>query len=419
VRVDPFVRSREEVSLVEPHRVLGCTHLGSLGLFDEQGSGTRKNLSGWERSRLKAPFGNSSASRTSILRRSVKGWRSFRGRTNSSAAARTRLTGRAQSESISFSMGVPSTNPQRAGRSTRQPEDSGSQPGLRVDTRAGVREEVVSFGPDGQRMFACTHLPLTKPTGGVVICSPLHAEFLHNYRKEVMLARSLATSGLAVQRFHYRGTGNSDSGTEDLTFESMLADTLAAVDFLGTRCEADGLAFLGTRLSALVASAAAKGFDRAPVALWEPVLDPEDYFREVFRAASIRDLKRELKNDVPTGQSNRASAHQLERNGSVDVLGYEVHRNLYRSFLARRFPDELGEKRRDVLLVQLDRKQELSGDYSNLQRTLQSKGFSVEARAIWANEHWWFSGNPSHSASTLRTVVGATAGWLNTRLRRG
>jgi hypothetical protein len=287
-----------------------------------------------------------------------------------------------------------------------------------VDPQSRSREEVGFFGPQERRIFTCTHLPATKLIGGVVICSPLHAEFLHNYRKEVMLARSLAASGLAVQRFHYRGTGNSDGGTEDVTFESMLADTLVAVEFLGTKSEVDSLAFLGTRLSALIASAAAKWFDGAPVALWEPALDPGDYFREVFRAASIRDL-RELQDGLSTRQRNRASVEQLERNGSIDVLGYELHWNLYRSFIGHGLPDELGEHHRDVLLMQLDRRDGLREEYSNLRGTLASQGFSVQARAIWANEHWWLSGNPTHSASTLRALVGATAGWLNTTFERG
>jgi alpha/beta superfamily hydrolase len=316
----------------------------------------------------------------------------------------------AESESIKSSMPMTSGTPQGGHPSSGQ---------TRADADTGVREEVAFFGPDGRRAFSCTHLPVTKPIGGLLICSPLHAEFLHNYRKEVLLARSLATSGLAVQRFHYRGSGNSDGGAENVTFESMLGDTLEAVEFLGTHSDVDSLAFLGTRLSALIASAAAKRFDGAPIVLWQPALDPEDYFREVFRAASIRDLKRELKNDVSTGQTDRASAQQLERKGSVDILGYEVYWNLYRSLVGHRFPDELGEHARDVLLLQLDRREGLRDEFSNVRSTLQSQGFSVQAQSIWANEHWWFSGNPSHSASTLRAVVGATANWLNTRFKRG
>lgn len=88
-----------------------------------------------------------------------------------------------------------------------------------------------------------------------------------------------------------------------MTFGSMLADTLLAVEFLGTKSEVDSLAFLGTRLSALVTSAAANGFDRGPVGLWEPAQDREDYFCEVSRAASIRDLKRELQNGLSTHQT--------------------------------------------------------------------------------------------------------------------
>lgn len=328
------------------------------------------------------------------------------------------LTPLAESESILILMAIASPQRRRRDSALRPPETSGSLGGSRVDPQSRSREEVGFFGPQGRRIFTCTHLPATKPIGGVVICSPLHAEFLHNYRKEVILARSLAVAGLAVQRFHYRGSGNSDGGAENVTFESMLGDTLEAVEFLESYSNVDSLAFLGTRLSALVASAAAKRFDGAPVALWEPALDPEDYFREVFRAASIRDLKRELQDGPSTRPRDRASIQQLETNGSIDVLGYEVHWNLYRSFLDHGLLDELGEHRRDVLLVQLDRRDELRYEYSNVRSTLESQGFSIQAHAIRANEHWWFSGNPSHSASTLKAVVAATGSWLNTTFKR-
>lgn len=72
-----------------------------------------------------------------------------------------------------------------------------------MDPQSRSRGEVGFFGLLRRRMVACTHLPATQPIRGEVICSPLHAEFLHKYRKEVMLAPSLAASGLAVQRFHY------------------------------------------------------------------------------------------------------------------------------------------------------------------------------------------------------------------------
>lgn len=306
-----------------------------------------------------------------------------------------------------------------AGASSFQPsEEAVRRWGVREDRDTGAREEVALLGDEGQRIFSCTHLPPTRPVAGLVICSPLHAEFLHNYRKEVMLARSLAAAGIVVQRFHYRGSGNSDGETEDVTFGSMLEDTLAAAEFFGTKTRVSDLAFLGTRVGGLIASAAATHFDGAPLVVWEPVLDPVTYFRELFRAASIRELRHDSRDKSSSRTRTRTTLQELEAAGVVDVLGYSLHRTLYRSLLDHGFPEELGERPRDVLLLQLDRNDGLREEYSELVGILMSSGFAVEARAIAADEHWWFSGNPAHSASTMRTVVSATAGWLHDRLGR-
>jgi len=71
--------------------------------------------------------------------------------------------------------------------------------GRRIYVGTGTLEEVGFLGPPGQRVVASTHLPAGEAIGGLVICSPLYAEFLHNYRKEVIFARSLADAGLAVR----------------------------------------------------------------------------------------------------------------------------------------------------------------------------------------------------------------------------
>jgi hypothetical protein len=276
--------------------------------------------------------------------------------------------------------------------------------GRRVDEQTGAVEETGFHGPDGRRIFTATHLPAGDAIGGVVICSPLYAEFLHNYRKEVILGRSLAARGVAVQRFHYRGTGNSDGDGSELRFAPMLEDALAAVELLRSRSSVDRVAFLGTRLGALIAASAASGSE-APVALWEPVLDPVHHFREILRAARIRDLKDGVASDG-------SPMERLARDGVADVLGYSVHGDLLESLRDRRLPDDLGDRPRRVLLLQLARGGDLRGPYARMLSTLEDEGWPVEARPIRATDSWWFSGNPDDAARTLEAVVAATVDWL-------
>ncbi len=277
-------------------------------------------------------------------------------------------------------------------------------------------EEQVGFTGEGDRLFGFTHLPQANPIGGLVICSPVHAEFPHNYRKEVLLAREMAASGVVVRRFHYRGTGNSDGQDDTLSFESMLEDALASRDLLRRRTGVDRIAFLGTRLGALVA-AAAQSEARGALALWEPVLDPVDYFREIFRVASVRDLKGASVASSRGSRTNRLSIDELKAIGSVDVLGYSVHHNLYRSLEGHELMKELDGRARDVLLVQLGRQATVTPRYQRFTEDLRSAGSTVRVHVIEADEHWWFSGNPDHSIPTLKAVVAVTTEWLTTMLR--
>ncbi len=97
------------------------------------------------------------------------------------------------------------------------------------------------------------------PPLGVLVCSPLHAEMQRNYRREVLLSRRLASAGAAVERFHYRGTGNSAGEPGRLALDTMIEDGIAAVHHLQQRVGGVPLVVLGTRVGGLVAAAVAVG----------------------------------------------------------------------------------------------------------------------------------------------------------------
>jgi alpha-beta hydrolase superfamily lysophospholipase len=89
----------------------------------------------------------------------------------------------------------------------------------------GIAEEVAFVGDLGNRMFSVLHRPLDSPVAAVVLCPSLYADAIHNYRREVELARALAARGIAVQRFQYRGTGQSDGNDLDITYERLCDDS--------------------------------------------------------------------------------------------------------------------------------------------------------------------------------------------------
>jgi pimeloyl-ACP methyl ester carboxylesterase len=277
----------------------------------------------------------------------------------------------------------------------------------RVDEGRRIREELEFFGPTPSKLFGCLHAPLDRPFGGLVICSPVHAEFLKNYRREVDLARVLAGRGIAVQRFHYRGTGNSEGEAEEATFDSMCEDVAFAAERLVDKTGVTNLAFLGTRWGALTAAAAARNFPGVPLALWEPVTDPRRNFTQIYRAALIPELK-----EGGTRALDEPAIQQLERNGSLDILGYSIHWSQYENAVQHSLDGLLGEDPRPLLLVQISRRDELRGDHARLLSRLKESGFSIANRIVAGDETWWFASEPSQVAVVSNGLIDVTTRWL-------
>jgi alpha/beta superfamily hydrolase len=280
----------------------------------------------------------------------------------------------------------------------------------RVDPMSGIREEVEFLGLGPLRMFGFLHLPSGQPDAGVVICSPFQAELLKTYRREVLLARELAGRGFAVQRFHYRGSANSDGDAADCTFDTMVEDTELAVDRLVERTGVSRVALVGTRWGGLVAAAVAgRRPESSPLALWEPVVDPAHYFREVFRGRLVMSLKGD------SGDRTSDPLDELARNGSIDILGYTITAQLHDSAMGHSLVDELGNRPRAILLVGYGRGGTLTAEYSALRDHWTERGFSVESHVVPSREAWWFGRAPTGRRDDLvrdKTFVGLVGDWL-------
>lgn len=284
----------------------------------------------------------------------------------------------------------------------------------RIDAADGSRHEAAFFGQPGGRRIGFTHLPAGQAEHGVVICPSVHAEFLRNYRKEALLARRLSAAGVAVQRFHYRGTGNSEGRPEDVSFATMCEDARDAASQLRARSGVGEVAFLGTRLGALVSAAASSD---EPVILWEPSVSGARYFREAFRARMVR----ELKLGAGTQVSGDTLVEELRSTGSLDVLGYLVHLALYDSTVDLTLADAVGPSARPVLLVQVAKRTELRPEYESLVHRWAGAGFAVDTRLVSEDESWWYVGEdwkPDEERAETTALVEVTASWLLDELWR-
>ncbi len=265
-------------------------------------------------------------------------------------------------------------------------DDGRATTATRVDHERGLRVDIEFLGSAGSRMIGFRHSPVTPARAGMVLCSSIHAELMSNYRKEVLLASRLAEQGIAVQRFHYRGTGNSEGSEERVTLDAMQDDARTWAEHLKQEASVEEVGFFGMRFGALVAGGAAASFAGAPVALWQPVVEPMQYFREISRVRRMRELKAGRQ---PTAVS---LTDELAAEGMVDVLGYTVQRTLYNSTTDRRLTDELGPSPRRVLLVQIERSSELNGSHRATIDAWRQSGWEVATQVVVHEPAWWFVG---------------------------
>jgi pimeloyl-ACP methyl ester carboxylesterase len=255
----------------------------------------------------------------------------------------------------------------------------------RTDTEIGLREEAEFLSSGDQPLFGFRHMPLRQARGGVLVCSPVLAEFGRNYRREFALGRCLAADGFAVQRFHYRGTGNSGGEAADVSLGSLQEDAEVA----GRRlAEVSGLpvaAVIGTRLGAFVAARVAVRLGVDALILWEPLVDGAHQFREAFRARLFHDL---WESTAPP-QSREALSKELIDRGRVDVLGYTIHRALYESLVTRNLAQELESPPPSVLIVPIGDSAQRKTSYEQVAATCARKGSSVFVRMVAHEETWW------------------------------
>jgi hypothetical protein len=240
----------------------------------------------------------------------------------------------------------------------------------RTDDRTGVGEGAGFLGSPPGQLFAALHEPATPARAAIVVCPSILADQVVNYRREVLLARALASLGVAAVRFHYGGTGTSQGEPAAITFETLVEDARTAAALatsIGGR-----VAFLGTRVGALVAAAAGRDAD-APLVLWEPAADGAGYWREAFRAQRVRDLTR-------TGRPGPDPVLALKSVGWTDLLGHRVHSALYRSLRPRTLAAELGAGRR---VLALDAAADPRGWWFNPTPSVERVDASAQRIASW------------------------------------
>jgi len=164
-----------------------------------------------------------------------------------------------------------------------------------VGAQAQVTEETVTYSVDSAKVVGTLALPAGDPAPVILL--------FHGFggtRDELEIpavtegifaraARLWAEQGYASLRIDFRGNGESDGKFEDMTFSGLIADGLAAVDFLKAepRIDASKIAVVGWSQGGLVASAVAGRTDPVAVALWAAVGEPLPTFNGLLGADKV------------------------------------------------------------------------------------------------------------------------------------
>ncbi|CAN5715271.1 hypothetical protein BH18ACT15_BH18ACT15_03950 [soil metagenome] len=273
---------------------------------------------------------------------------------------------------------------------------------------AGAREEASFLETPRGAVFSVTHIP-SRPWAALLICPPLLGELLVNYRREVLLARALASVGIGVQRFHYLGTGHSFGDEGALTLESMIEDARTALGAMRNRIQVERVGFLGTRWGALVSASCARGEERAPLIFWQPVLQAERFIQEAIRARVMRRLRKQQGSKT----SEKDEVAELLNRGWLDVLGYRLDQRLYASGLGRSLQEALSGTTGPVFILDFGRRGDPSPAYRRLAAELRARERDATVRNLPKETAVWFSARPPQGKTP---AVDVTTTWLRDAL---
>ncbi len=115
----------------------------------------------------------------------------------------------------------------------------------------------VVFENEGQKLFGMIHMPEGKgPWPGVVFCHGFTGHKIETHCIFVKLAREMCRRGIAVLRFDFRGSGESEGLFEEMTVQGEISDAGKALEFLAgyKGIDPSRIGLLGFSLGGLVAS---------------------------------------------------------------------------------------------------------------------------------------------------------------------
>lgn len=277
-----------------------------------------------------------------------------------------------------------------------------TQVAARVEPSTGVEHRIEYVPTSRGRLYVYTSRP-QEARACVLICSSIFGDFTANYHRERLLGQAISSTGHGVIRFHYAGEGNSHGDRQTMTLESLCDDARAVMEH-GSSIGFDRFALLGTRIGAFVAATVISSMPAAPLAFWEPVVDALRFVGDAQRAKRMSQMTQ-----APDGPMSKWRT-ELDKNGVLDLLGYDVYPEMVKSLEQVDLVDRLGPQIRPIFIARF---RGGDGERDDLAEAFAARGFPVKTRRFDLAESWWFEAQSTLDSNDL---YGATTAWLSSAL---
>lgn len=234
-----------------------------------------------------------------------------------------------------------------------------------------------------KQIYCVEYLPseIYNKKHGVILCKPIWGERIRTHIIFSNLGRLLSENGFSAITCDYYGDGNSGGETIELNYFSMVDDITRLHHYFSQNQHIDTYSLLGLRLGANVAIGAAPNiFNLQKMILFEPALNPIDYFHKALRA----NLATQMAINKIISKTRDDLIADLKNDISVNIDGFVIGREFWESFeriSPLKVESNLGES---VVLCSITQKGRKGTDYSSLAHDFQGAIVkSIEQEFFW------------------------------------
>ena len=226
----------------------------------------------------------------------------------------------------------------------------------------------------------------------------------------VETARRMASNGLMVLRFDYRGCGDSHGTFDAFSIQDWVDDTLCVVEFASQQYQTtsgtppSSISLLGIRLGAAIAmDASTRNQTINRVVMWEPVVEGQSHFSQELRKKLVKEM-------VTTGNnsSTRAELIQSLKDGnSIDFDGYAISPRLYQELCSIDITSPVSSLPKETLIISVSHRSQPQPIHTSLHDSLISNGYQSTLHAIAIQPFWNLVG-----ITDCSSLIDITNKWL-------